>query len=575
MSYFRALPGIFLFFILISPLLPQTGDEKLWPGSENTNRESLKTTLRERKIPFEERPLFAEYGGFGSSLLVSLPGGKGPAPGAGLFESPPHTFVLAIPLSGTGSALSDEDPKGAGELPLRFAAALEFIEKIRTRDTAQEALPAPQAIAPLHATDFIIAFLGDEGSLLPPELQKRPHVGFEDLCAGLEDPEDVYLWYLDIQETESAGPGGKALPGRLVIQQGSARGIASLGALKNISGLCAGLNIPWSLRIPFNGLYKLALARGGPPVLDYAHGQAIDAIHVSAAGDGEKAPAITAEALGELIFRYAASLEFSAGRDRRYALIPLPGRTGAMAPALIFVPEPLLVLALLVEGAAFIIAALLFSFRRRKGEKVPVITICAMALILLGTALSAFFDIGFLPVWALSCFFVILGLILRRPLPLFVCTLLAYISLAGLCGLLYIHRGPPPVTSGEEILGPAIEDGEQDPLLAEIKTRMQLERLIIDLTLQFRETPIRFDLSLVSDGDPLLIYSAPMPYLIDGERRSADFFLGEGPPNPLSLELIVSRNFSGFLRAEAIYQAEDEKGERYFQRALREIEITS
>jgi hypothetical protein len=365
--------------------------------------------------------------------------------------------------------------------------------------------------------------------------------------------------YLDIQDAESAAG--------LLIRHGSEKGIASLGAVKNIPGLCADLNIPWSFKLPFNGLYKLALARGGPPVLAYAHGQAIDAIHVSA-GKAEDSPSgITADTLGEFIFRYAASLESEFGRDRRYAIIPLPGK--ASFRPLLFLSEPLLVISFLAGGAALIMGALFFSFSRK--GRAPVIAVCATAPLIAGILISAFFDIGFLPIWGGSFFFVLLGFFLRKPLPLFVCTLLAYISLAGISGALFISRGTPPSETKAEVWErniPMTDPGDE-ALLVNIQSRMQLERQIIDLTLRSAEAPIRFDLSLAGDGEPFLIYSAPMPYRIDEEQSSAEFFLGEGPPNPLRLEIILSRNFSGYLRAEALFP--DGKN---FQRVVREIPVS-
>jgi hypothetical protein len=588
-----------LFSIVIFPLLAEGPDQirallqagatqdMPAPGAEKANRESLKAILRERKIPFEERSLFAEYGGFGSSLVVSLSVGQSAgaaASEANIFENSPPSlgpfiFVLAIPLAGTGSAAD-------GELPLRFRAALEFIKKIQNPEFS----PVLQG-----CMEFKIAFTGDEGSLLPPELRERPHAGFEDLCSILDDPENAFLMYLDIQDTESATG--------LLIQHGSEAGISSLGALKNIPGICADLNIPWSLKLPFNGLYKFGLARGGPLVLAYAHRQAIDAIHISERGewvvagkvDGITAGSsgITADALGEFVFRYTAALDFGIGRDRRYAIIPLPGK--AASQALIFLSESMLVLAFLAAGAVFILAALFFFFHHRASRgksrifgpmqlsispvksKPPVLITIASVLILLPILVSAFFDIGFLPLFMGSFFFVLLGFILHRPLPLFVCTVLAYIFLAGVCGILFINRGTPPVKTEAKVLernAVQAETGDES-LLVNIQSRIQLERLIIDLTLRSVEDPIRFDVSLVSGargidggGEPFLIYSAPMPYLIDEERSSANFFLGEAPPNPLSLELILSRNFSGFLRAEALYP----DGEK-FQRVFREIPV--
>jgi hypothetical protein len=209
-----------------------------------------------------------------------------------------------------------------------------------------------------------------------------------------------------------------------------------------------------------------------------------------------------------------------------------------------------------------------------------------VVLLILGIGVSVYFDIRLLPFWALPGFFVILALIFHRPSPILICTILAYASLAGVTGLLYSRRPLPPAgipLAGEEQNAPV--SGETS-LLVEIKSRMQFEmspesaRRILDLTLRSEEDPIRFDLSLVSEGEPgnndtpPLIYFAPMPYRINGEERSVEFFLGEGPPNPLNLEIILAASFSGRLRAEALYLREDREGKTYVERQVRETPIT-
>jgi hypothetical protein len=75
----------------------------------------------------------------------------------------------------------------------------------------------------------------------------------------------------------------------------------------------------------------------------------------------------------------------------------------------------------------------------------------------------------------------------------------------------------------------------------------------MEITLEGRGEPIRFDLSLKTTGPgPLLIYDTTMPYTrID--NSSVTFLLGEGPPNPLSARISLPLDFQGILRAEAIY----------------------
>ncbi|GHV08311.1 hypothetical protein FACS189485_19680 [Spirochaetia bacterium] len=540
MEHFKLKLAFCLFSILIPPLAAQTGS--ILPGNaENANREAVKTILVERNIPFEERSLFAEYGGFGSSLLVSLPAGG--TAGDAAPENFPPSFVLAIPLAGN---------KGA-ELPLRFASALEFIKRVQT--SGQE------------NRGFIVAFLGDEGSLLPPELQKRPHSGFDDLCGILEEPENAFFMFLDMPDAASANPGAA---GKLSFQYRSAEGVTSLGALKNISGLCTDMNIPWSLAGSNFLSYGETGFSGGSPLLAYAHAQGLDAVQADISG-------IAPDDLGEFLFRYAASLDAGKSRDRRYVIISLPGT----AP--IFLSGPLLVFTFLAGGAALIVAAIFFAFHPKVFSKRRLVSVCAAVLIIAGMYISVYFDIRLLPLWAPPFFFVLLALILHRPVSIVICTILAYVSLGAVGGFLYSRRMLPPLNTGAEVreqIAPMPAEGES--LMVDIKSRRQFntnfgpDRLILNLSLLSAENPVRFDLSLISEpesagSDPLLIHYAPMPYRIDERTRSVEFFLGEGPPNPMELEIILSGDFSGELRAEALYFTVDEA---YVQRAVREIPIT-
>ncbi|GHU15065.1 hypothetical protein FACS1894163_00580 [Spirochaetia bacterium] len=536
MEHFKLKLAFCLFSILIPPLAAQTGSI-LTGSAENANREAVKTILVERNIPFEERSLFAGYGSFGSSLLVSLPA-DGIA-GEAAPENFPLAFVLAIPLAGTGGA----------ELPIRFASALEFIKRVQTSGPENR--------------DFIVAFLGDEGSLLPPELQKRPHPGFDDLSGILEEPENAFFMFL--VDPDAAG--------KLSFQYRSAKGTASLGALKNINGLCADMNIPWSLKGANFLSYGETGFSGGSPLLAYAHAQGLDALQADISG-------IAPDALGEFLFRYAASLDAGKSRDRRYVIISLPGT----AP--IFLSEPLLVFTFLAGGAALIVAAIFFAFHPKVFSKRRLVSVCAAVLIIAGMYISVYFDIRLLPLWAPPFFFVLLAFILHRPLSIVICTILAYVSLGAVGGFLYSRRMLPPLNTRAEVREQIVPmPAEEESLMVDIQSRRQFNtdfgpnRLILDLSLLSAEDPVRFDLSLISEpesagSDPLLIYYAPIPYRIDEETRSVEFFLGEGPPNPLELEIILSGDFSGEIRAEALHFAADEAGEAYVQRAVRKILIS-
>jgi len=82
---------------------------------------------------------------------------------------------------------------------------------------------------------------------------------------------------------------------------------------------------------------------------------------------------------------------------------------------------------------------------------------------------------------------------------------------------------------------------------------------IINLRLEARGSPIRFDVSIENeDGKTLLpVYSAPVPFERETEGKRIVFFLGEYPPNPLTLEIVVPLDFEGILKTQAVYNKWD------------------
>jgi hypothetical protein len=527
----KASPPLFLALLFLLPAL------SLFCG-EGERREALKAALRERKILWEERPLLAEYGGFGSSLLVR-PGrrrGSEAAEGAAC-------FVLAVPLTGQGEL---PDGREEEELPLRFSAALSFIDRV----LGETAAPGPEFPGP---PELIVAFLGDEGTALPPEMVKRPRRGLEDLLNLLEDPEYTVLWYLDI---------GSRSPGRLRISHGTAERIASLGIIRPVPGLCEELSIPWSFATPFNGLYKSRILKG-PPALRRVFEEDIEGLYISADSGALPSPAFNGESLGEFIFRYAGALDTGGERDRHYAMIQFPLLT-------VFLSEYAIALLFLSGGAASLLLLLIFwNKRRRLFSGVKISSIAVIALVGAGILVSGFLDISFIPLWAAAFVFVLPAGILHKPVPLFAGTFLALIYILWV-GLFFFRQreapaGEPPLIRELE----APEPGEGGSFGAEIRSRELLGLRIIDLSLSSGEKPLRFDVSLSSSGPPILIHSAPVPFALGDNSDSAEFFLGEDPPNPLNMEIYLSGDFKGILRAEALYRA----AEGGYLRVLREIGI--
>jgi hypothetical protein len=104
------------------------------------------------------------------------------------------------------------------------------------------------------------------------------------------------------------------------------------------------------------------------------------------------------------------------------------------------------------------------------------------------------------------------------------------------------------------------EAGSIAPDILTIKTTTQvfLERRTVQINLSARGEPARFDLYLdSSDGSQPVLYSAPMPFETNEQRNSLALIMGEGPPNPLTLEIVVPLDFFGVLRVEALYTTWD------------------
>jgi hypothetical protein len=275
---------------------------------EDSRRALVSNILGERNIPFETRPLFAGFGGFGSSLHVLLPASPG--------EKKPGYFILALPLSFAG-----DDGR---ELPYAFETALDFIGLVR-----DEGLPM----------DAMVAFLGDEWPAIPGD-QNAPHLGLMDLYSRLELPENAAMIYLDLY-------GG---PEKFVIHHGARRTLAPLHILRPLARLWEGQKIPYTLAIHANELYKLGLA-DGPSALELALSRELPALYLT----GDAAPAGGIRNLGALLFDYARSAEPGMeSPDHHYLIFQAPGR-------FFFVSEYAATLLFLAVAALFLFAALIYS----------------------------------------------------------------------------------------------------------------------------------------------------------------------------------------------------------------------
>jgi hypothetical protein len=296
-------------------------------AQEALRKYTLLSLLTERQIPFEERPLFTGYGGFGSSVHVLLP------PSLNQDDQALETLVLAIPLSGQGA----EAAPGAvpGKLPFGVELGLAFIEYIRT-----------------HGSSLAIrvAFLGDEVSQLPEDKRKVSHLGLEDLYTTADTPEHTLLVYLDMDKA----------PESLVVHHGGGERIAALTVLESLVQVWDSRQIPYRLAVTFNELYRLNLVEG-PQVMSRTLNQGIHALYISGSstkqfplpfGVGslsqEDTPRLTKERLAAVLADYAGSLRLVTGNlDYHYLIINCLGKY-------VFISEGLTVLLfMLVIGSLF------------------------------------------------------------------------------------------------------------------------------------------------------------------------------------------------------------------------------
>ncbi|MFP3089250.1 hypothetical protein LQZ21_02865 [Treponema sp. TIM-1] len=162
------------------------------------------------------------------------------------------------------------------------------------------------------------------------------------------------------------------------------------------------------------------------------------------------------------------------------------------------------------------------------------------------------------------------------------------ILLAGCMGALtfYTYRLSlnPPLPPVRRL----ITESPDNPSILDVTItgRSFLARRILEINLQAREEPVRFDLYLDSTSDPQPIYAAPMPFIHRETENSPfettlEFVLGENPPNPFTTDIVLPRTFSGFLRVEALYTRYDPSldpeppptGDDYVLRVTRTIPI--
>ena len=280
---FRLLVLLIILFIL-APVFPHAGELSTtplpatkFPAQDEVSRvqENLDRVLGDlNAAAYERRYLLADYGGFGSSVMVR---------NAVENTDAPLTLVVAIPLHADYAVTS----------------ALSLAQKIQADTTPGSA-------------NIIIAFLGDEENALGADMGGIPHKGLRDLLALADIPENWVLCYIDINEP----------PERIMIRHGIRGYIAPLEIVKPLPELFRSYEIPWFFKIRHNDIYKLGLVEG-PQALYFALDADINGFVLSGEGTGENT--VSAEVFSDCLFEYAGTLSGPIiGGDSHYSHFTLP-----------------------------------------------------------------------------------------------------------------------------------------------------------------------------------------------------------------------------------------------------------
>jgi hypothetical protein len=319
--FHRLLPAFLLVLLFPAALYAE-------PAEERERRGELIRILTEAHIPFEIRPLLGNYGEFGSSVQVSIPAGESGNP----FAEDSGVLTLGIPLNPRSSGPPESVPLAS--VPLASGPALPFAV-----ETGLAFIRRTMDAGGISAAVRVI-FLGGEGRKLAG-LPGWDHPGLRDAVSQLDNPENAVLLYLDMGEA----------PESIEIHHGSGGAIAPLHVVRPLLDL----DIPLHFAVRNNELYKLFLVRG-PPVLEIGRTAGLSGLYLEGLNGQVPGSAISAETMGEQLFKYAVSLDFSGvGADTHYSFINLPGRilflSEFAAAALFFFTAALTLLMLLIYSA--------------------------------------------------------------------------------------------------------------------------------------------------------------------------------------------------------------------------------
>jgi hypothetical protein len=281
----------------------------------------VKNELEEAGAVFEERGLLEAYGGFGSSIIAKIngsnPGASDGAEGALLDPAPlaEAAFVLAAPLG------------------MDYAV-----------DTALELVKAALLSPPKE--DILVAFLGNEHTVLSSSPGHLSHMGLRDLLTLPAMPESWIFCYLDLERPPQA----------ILIRHGSGEYIAPLDIVKPLPGLFADRGIKAKFEIQYTDLYKLLLAVKNE-VLDLAWQGEINSFSLGGENSGAGGAVMDSGIFASILLEYGRTLEFPVRNpDRHYSFFTLP-----FSGTIVFIGEKVLVMIFLIIMAAILLSGLSYS----------------------------------------------------------------------------------------------------------------------------------------------------------------------------------------------------------------------
>ena len=627
------------------------------PAREEDNLNRVLEFLEQmpESVSVSLRPLLAEFGGFGSSLLVSNQIDE--------IEEQNGTFVFAVPLAAS----------------FAVDTALSLVERFAESEGR-----------------ILVAFLGNEVNELPLDTGGVTHKGLRDLLTLTYMPENWVICYFD----------ARSPPGGVVLSHGIRAYVTPLELLSPLPDLFSSRAIPWSFQIRHNNIFRLGLVEG-PEALSIIRSSEVHGFLLSSADyDGT---AILPEDLADLLLEYSELLSFPVlNPDTHYSFLTFPGGR------VLFVSELMKVILMLAASALFLLSYLsytarfsavlmfhvklffrhlfpfillfslfvisikfsaflyslffsLFYIPARTPGYISVVFILLLSLlifslsplvfnflrfpvrkrfyrssavifIIFGIFISLLLDFSHIPVFFVVFAFFFIGTFFSNPIPVFLLALslplfalvtlssifitdserlltlfinagwnsfdtwliIIYTALLSLPAFLLARRG---ITLSKMFLRRVIKISrkkrrkiipamiaaviivmtlqmviplrgipaerrfldtsfysELDEILTlNINDVVFLDSRIITLNLEARGSPVRFDVSILSMDERTLlpIYSTPVPVerSLDGKR--INLFLGEYPPNPLDLEIVVPLGFHGRLEFAALYNVWD------------------